>query len=303
MLLRPAPRAEAVLGHGSGVPVVLDHHRDAEAGLEAVAEIDACERDVHRGDGAPAALVDRRRNADAERGVALARDRVDDALELGQEGLLAREIGGLDRAAEDGPLAVHEPGRQLRPAKIDRDDVRSAHSASGYDTRSLWRRRTSRTALYRGGRAKGPVPKEAPRGRAERGTDGKDAYTRPSRTGPPAPQTSLAADRGHRPSDRPAGVHGLGGARLSRVPQRGQGGERAARLPRLPRPDTAGRARPLEPVDDPRPRHRRGPEPHGAVPLRRDDARPHRPGRAPHGACSRSRAISAWTSRGAGPTR
>ena len=39
--------------------------------------------------------------------------------------------------------------------------------------------------LYRGGRAKGPVPKEAPRRRAARGTDGEDPYARPSRTGRP----------------------------------------------------------------------------------------------------------------------
>ena len=53
MCWNPAARAEAVLGHGRGVAVVLDHHRDAEAGLEAVAQVDAGERDVHGRDCTP----------------------------------------------------------------------------------------------------------------------------------------------------------------------------------------------------------------------------------------------------------
>lgn len=36
--------------------------------------------------------------------------------------------------------------------------------------------------VYRGGRAKGPVPKEPSRGRAGRAADGEDAYARPART-------------------------------------------------------------------------------------------------------------------------
>ena len=93
--------AKPVLGDRCGVAVVFDQDGNPEAVPEAIAKVDAGERDVHRGDRAPRALVDRRRNPYAERSEPPFGEAPDDALELGEHRVLAREVGRLDGATND----------------------------------------------------------------------------------------------------------------------------------------------------------------------------------------------------------
>ena len=84
----------------------------------------------------------------------------------------------------------------------------------------------------------------------------------------PASPAALAPHRARDHPRRRSGGRGLGPARLPRLPQRREGGQRAPRLAGLRGARAAGRAHPPEPVDDPRPRHRRGPEPDRAPSAR-----------------------------------
>ena len=179
-----------------------------------------------------------------------------------EDGLLAARVGRLDRATNDRPVPIDEPRGQLRPAQVDRDHLGSAHSGSGYDTRSLWRRKTSRTGSTAADGSRAPFRPSRGRGesRAPGGGDGRDAYARPKPT----------RQRRRRRWLRIGLVVVLvvvlavavwARARLPRLPQRREGGERAPRLAGLRGARAAGRAHPLEPVDDPRARHRRGPGP------------------------------------------
>ena len=69
----------------------------------------------------PDALVDRRRDADAERREAVVCEGGDEALELSEKGVLVRQLGRLDRATGDRSVSIDEARGQLRPAQVDRD--------------------------------------------------------------------------------------------------------------------------------------------------------------------------------------
>ena len=168
---------------------------------------------------------------------------------------------------ERPPRSIDEPRGHLRPAQVDRDHLASAHSGSGYDTRSPWRPRTSRTAStaadgskaqFRPSRGRG---KKVPQGRRRQG------QIRPVEAVAEA-AAALAPHRARRRAGPGALLRGLVAAQVPGVSQRGEGGERTARLARLRRAHPSGRARPLEPLDDPRAGNRRGPGREG--PFRSD---------------------------------
>ena len=138
-------------------------------------------------------------------------------------------IRRLDRATSDRPVSIDEPRGQLRPAQVDRDHLASAHSGSGYDTRSLWRPRTSRIASTAAGGSRARF--RPSRGRAEPAPESATARTPTRGRGRAASAAgALAPDRPRRRPRRGAGRRGLGRARLPRLPQRREGGERATRL-------------------------------------------------------------------------
>jgi hypothetical protein len=71
--------------------------------VEPLAEVDARQRDVDRGDRASGALVDRRRHPYAQRPETVVDETADDALELREERVLPRQVGRLDGAASFVP--------------------------------------------------------------------------------------------------------------------------------------------------------------------------------------------------------
>ena len=118
-----AARAEAVLRERRGVRVVLERNREAEPRREVVAEVEAGERNVHRGARAPRSLVDEGRDADAERPDVVVQELRNRPLDLRDERLLARRLRQPLRPAQDDALAVEDARRQLRAADVERDDV------------------------------------------------------------------------------------------------------------------------------------------------------------------------------------
>src|SRR4051794_5346431 len=66
-VIRAAAGAEAPFGLRRGVRVVVDRYGQAEPVAHSPAQVELAERDVDRGDGDARALVDRGRDAEAER--------------------------------------------------------------------------------------------------------------------------------------------------------------------------------------------------------------------------------------------
>ena len=167
---RTPPRAETVLGDRGGVRVVLERDRHAEPLLQPVAEVDPGERHVHRRPASAGALVDERRDPDAER------DRV-----------LVRELGDRGtRAARRARPATRSPCRASRRSRIPPSRstratasfvpprssaiacrwltlTRRAARGRGYHTPSSWRPRTSPTRSTGAGARGGPSSRSANR--------------------------------------------------------------------------------------------------------------------------------------------
>ncbi len=126
-VVAPAPRPEHVLGHGSGVRVVLDRHRQPDPFGDPVAQVDPFERDVHRGLRTARALVDQRRESQSDADHVVAHELLDGDLDLGQHRVLVRGVGGPDLPFDDYALTVDQPGEELRPAEVHPDDVLVCH--------------------------------------------------------------------------------------------------------------------------------------------------------------------------------
>ena len=127
-VLRAATRADRPLGDRGGIRIVVDRDGQAQVVLRALAQRHALDRDVDREHGGAFALVDRRRDADADRGDAVVPEAVDDRREPRQEGL-----GGLDRRvpplrAEHGPVTLDDAREDLRAADVDADGALGRHS-------------------------------------------------------------------------------------------------------------------------------------------------------------------------------
>ena len=84
------PRARLPFGDCGGVAVVVDPHRQPMTLAHAVAKVEVRERDVDRRDRPPRALVDARREAEADRRRVRVRrpERIDGAVELSQQRVL-----------------------------------------------------------------------------------------------------------------------------------------------------------------------------------------------------------------------
>ena len=92
----------------------------------AVAQVDVGERRVHGGEDAARALVDGRRDAEADGDDRIVAQLRDDGVELGEQLVL----GGRGRAlvaAHDLALARDDAGEDLRPAEVDADRMRDGH--------------------------------------------------------------------------------------------------------------------------------------------------------------------------------
>ena len=146
----------------------------------------------------PGALVDRRRNADAERAKPLARRAASMTRSscARTDSSPARSVGSTVRL-NDRPVAVHEPGGQLRPAQVDRDDVaeRSFGVWLRYSVAVASKDKPYRRLSRRAGQ--GPRSDRARRrsGRSARRRRRQGRLHAPEAHRPAAPQASLAADR------------------------------------------------------------------------------------------------------------
>lgn len=161
-VLLTAARAEAPLGPGRGVGVVVDHDGDGEACLEGVAERLVAPGEVRGEEHGGPLGVDPAGRADAD-GVDVVpvgevQDQFDDGVldHLGALGLVGRLGADL---LQDGAVGVDHPGHDLRTADVD------AHG--GHPGAVRWERRsrvpTVRSTVARA--APGAPPARSARGR------------------------------------------------------------------------------------------------------------------------------------------
>jgi LCP family protein required for cell wall assembly len=203
-VLCSAPGSEPVLGYSGGVRIVLERDGKAEAILELVTQVDAGERDVHGGARPSVPLVDQRRNPDPERRHVVADQLFDRSLDLSEKGVLARSVSWALGPAEHDALAIEKAGGQLRPTKIECDDLLIAQSSSpgcprvtrgyhnppgsAYDRpapTSMPGSQDKPYKVYRGGRVKGPVkPLSQEREKARDGDGYAGTYEKPEKKKP-----------------------------------------------------------------------------------------------------------------------
>ena len=249
-------------------------------------------------DAVPVALVDLRRNAEAERGdVVVARARRSSSRSPSSDVLLRRDRRRRLAVALDRAVAVDEAGEDLRPAEVDADDAVRLQERADNIT-AAWPSGEKPYRVYRGGRHEGKGSAAAARRRRRRArrrpTDGPVTPARPGPSGP-----SRAAGRAA--SGSAVVVAPAPGARLGRrellLAPRGVDGANK-RLGPVDAADAAELAAHLDADEHPAARHRprRTGAGHEGRALRLDHAHPHRPVPAPHRRTCRSRATCACRS-------
>ena len=122
-------RTELPLGQRRGVPVVLDAHRQSEAGPGMADEIEVAEREIDRAQQAARRAIEVRRDAVAEGAYALVDEALDGLVESADH-LALRAFRRLDLVPRmDSPVAIDDAGERLRPAEVDADHElrRGAH--------------------------------------------------------------------------------------------------------------------------------------------------------------------------------
>ena len=171
MSLAPLAGTDPPLGDRRRVRVVVDPDRKREALAHALAEVEVRERDVAPTTRPARALVDRRRDPEADRGDVVAQQLLDRLVERREE-LLLRAGGRRPlEPALDPAFAIDDAGRDLRPADVDTDHPLVL--PRGYDTPP-----------------NGPGRKALPRlPRRTREGPGADAAQTGARSGPNRPET------------------------------------------------------------------------------------------------------------------
>ncbi len=153
---RPAAGAEAPLGEGHRVAVVLDADREREAVAEVTCEIERLERQVDGVVRDPGVPIDVHRHTDADRSGPVRQQALHRRLELGEQRRLpgggCRDL----RHPPDGTVTRDGPGEDLGPADVDSDDSVGRHRAATIP--GLMPAQDKPYRVYRGGRAKGRVP-------------------------------------------------------------------------------------------------------------------------------------------------
>ena len=210
------------------------------------------ERNVHGADDAARALVDRRREPEADRGHAVAPELVDDLVEQFEELLAGLGRGRAFDPIEDLTVAVDHPGCDLRPADVDTDGP-FGHAAT---IRRRMAQGEKPYRVYRGGRVKGRVPTLGQPERAPARTDGRRAG---SRARAEAARTEARAELGSLDRDRRGRVlrprARLGRRQLPLHSERRKGREQAASRIGEGGARSAERADALEPERDSAARH------------------------------------------------
>ena len=165
-IVRSAAGAEAPLGQGRRVRVVLDADGDAEPLAEDLAERDSGQRDVDRVERAtrPRSSTEGMPSPRAAMlGLAQLLDRLGDRLDE-----LVLGLGGRRHLARltDRPVAFQHPGEDLRAAEVDADDTLSDSPGPRLPYPAECRRKRSRIACTRVGAPRErcrlrPAPHEA----------------------------------------------------------------------------------------------------------------------------------------------
>ena len=129
---RPACGARPPLGDRRGVAVVVERDRQAVPLAHPVAQVDALERDVHGLERAARALVDPRRDPEAERlrhrALRGAAPRPSRRARRAARPARSASLGRSMRAPERA-VARDDRGEDLRPADVDPDDPRLLQNA------------------------------------------------------------------------------------------------------------------------------------------------------------------------------
>jgi hypothetical protein len=123
-----ARRPIAVLGQGSDVAVVVEEDRQADRLGDQVADRQVDQRQIDRGDRFAALLVDRRRDAEPDRGgvragVARRLHLADQQLDHLVLGLAVGSLPALPQSLDTG----QDADLRLRPAEVDPDRLGLAH--------------------------------------------------------------------------------------------------------------------------------------------------------------------------------
>ena len=127
-VLRTAAGADRPFGHRRGVRVVVDRDRQPQVLLAALSQRDALERDMHGEDRRAFALVDRRRDADADGGHAVVPQAVDDLGEARSRNASVDSVGVSRRSVrENRAVALDDPREDLRAADVDTDGALGRH--------------------------------------------------------------------------------------------------------------------------------------------------------------------------------
>ncbi|MPM96529.1 hypothetical protein SDC9_143693 [bioreactor metagenome] len=116
------PGAEPVLPPGRRIGVVVDHHRQIEAGLETLHQRFVAPGEVRREPYDPAGLVDPAGGADPDgAGVVVTRQGIDEPDDRFLDGIGPVGRRG-DRTTPRQPsVGAHDGGRHLRPTDVDPD--------------------------------------------------------------------------------------------------------------------------------------------------------------------------------------
>src|SRR5436190_923402 len=139
--------ARAPLADRRSIGVVVDPDREAVPLAHAVAEVDACKRDVHGRDRAAGLLVDSRRDPEAERGDIMAgAELLDDRVQAREHRVLGGDVRRVDELLLDLALAAHDRGQRLRPTDIHPDDPQRLH-ARWLPYAAGWRRPVERSRI------------------------------------------------------------------------------------------------------------------------------------------------------------
>ena len=185
------------------------------------------ERDVHRADRDPGALVDPRRDPEPDRDHVVVEQLAHGGLEPVEERLL-----GFERASGTRGARAIVPSRPTRPARIFVPPTSTPMTLFNHERRLIVTRRMPSEEkpyrVYRGGRVKGKVPTPKP----ERSWTARPALPVPA-------EPALAAVDSGRDRPLPRARPRLGARELFPVPGRRVGGQQA---PRPARPAGARRA-------------------------------------------------------------
>ena len=127
-VVHPTPDAGAPFSDRRRIRVVVEADRPTECAVHVIAQRKVGERQVDALDDDTAALVDRRRHAEADRADFVVHQLRHGGFELANDGFL----GVLGRRtlvpADDVPVAADDAGKDFRASEIYTDRMRCAHA-------------------------------------------------------------------------------------------------------------------------------------------------------------------------------